>query len=156
MSTMTRRVTTPIAIVIALAMAPALTGCFGNPIEGIIEGATGGQVDLGGTTIPDGYPTSEVPIADGEIVFGGSLGDAESRVFNVTVRVPNAQAIDSIKAQLEAAGFKSQGAFEGSTADGGTFIATTDKWGVLVVVAKDGDNGFIANYTVSSAAQVGG
>jgi len=156
MSTMTRRVTAPIAIVIALAMAPALSGCFGNPIEGLIEGATGGQVDLGGTTIPDGFPSSEVPIASGEIIFGGSLGNDESRVFNVTVRVPNAQAIDSIKADLEAAGFESQGEFPGSTNEGGTFIGTTAKWGVLVVVGKDSESGFIANYTVTSAEQVGG
>ena len=151
MSSMTRRVTAPIAIVIALAMAPALSGCFGNPIEGIIEGATGGQVDLGGTTIPDGFPSSEVPIASGEIIFGGSLGSADAQVFNVTVRVPNAQAIDDIKAELEAAGFESQVEFAGSTEEGGTFIGNTAAWGVLVVVAKDGENGFIASYTVTSA-----
>jgi len=151
MSSMTRRVTAPIAIVIALAMAPALSGCFGNPIEGIIEGATGGQVDLGGTAIPDGFPTSEVPIADGEIIFGGSFGGADAQVFNVTVRVPNAQAIDGIKTELEAAGFESQGEFSGSTQEGGTFIATTAAWSVLVVVAKDTENGFVASYTVTSA-----
>jgi len=151
MSSITRRVTAPIAIVIALAMAPALSGCFGNPIEGIIEGATGGQVDLGGTTIPDGFPTSEVPIASGEIIFGGSFGGADAQVFNVTVRVPNAQAIDDIQAELEAAGFESQGVFSGSTAEGGTYIGTTATWGVLVVVAKDSENGFVASYTVTSA-----
>mgnify|MGYP000016119861 CR=1 FL=1 len=151
MSSMTRRVTAPIAIVIALAMAPALSGCFGNPIESIIEGATGGQVDLGGTAIPDGFPTSEVPIASGEIIFAGAFGGADAQVFNVTVRVPNAQAIDGIQAELEAAGFESQGAFSGSTEEGGTFIGTTAAWGVLVVVAKDSENGFVASYTVTSA-----
>ena len=151
MSSMTRRITAPLAIVIALAMAPALSGCFGNPIEGIIEGATGGQVDLGGTTIPDGFPTSEVPVADGEIIFAGAFGGADAQVFNVTVRVPNAQAIDSIQTELEAAGFESQGAFSGSTEEGGTFIGTTATWGVLVVVAKDAENGFVASYTVTSA-----
>jgi hypothetical protein len=151
MNIVTRRVTAPIAILIALTMAPALSGCFGNPIEGIIEGATGGEVDLGGTTIPDGFPTAEVPIVSGEIIFGASLGSAENKAFNVSVRVPNAQAIDGIKAELEAAGFEAQGEFSGSNAEGGTFIATSDSWGVLVVVAEDGENGFIANYTVTSA-----
>jgi hypothetical protein len=151
MSTLRKSSTAAIAIVIALAITPALSGCFGNPIESIIEGATGGDVDLGGTTLPDGFPASEVPVIPGEIVFGGSLGNDEGKVYNVTIKVADGLAIEQIKSQLEAAGFESQGEFGGATADGGTFIGTTDKWGVLVVVAKDGDNGFIANYTVSSA-----
>ena len=53
--------------------------------------------------------------------------------------------------KLEGAGFVSQGEFSGSTAEGGSFIGTTDKWGVLVVVSQDGDSGFVANYTVTSA-----
>ena len=43
------RYTAPLALLIALAMAPTLSGCFGNPVESIIEGATGGEVDLPGT-----------------------------------------------------------------------------------------------------------
>lgn len=151
MTTLRTRVTAPIAILIALAIAPTLSGCFGNPIESIIEGATGGDVDLGGTSLPDGYPASEVPVADGEILFGGAIGNDQGKVYNVTVKVADASALDNITAQLEAVGFTSEGSLGGSTADGGTYIATTDKWGVLVVVSKDGQNGFVANYTVSSA-----
>ncbi len=152
MSTLRKRSTAALAIVIALAITPALSGCFGNPIESIIEGATGGDVDLGGTSLPDGYPATEVPVIPGEILFGGSLGNAEGKIYNVTIRVTDGTAIEAIKSQLEAAGFVSQGELGGATADGGTYIATTDKWGVLVVVSKDGDSGFIANYTVTSAA----
>ena len=151
MTTLRTRYTAPIAIALALLITPALSGCFGNPIESIIEGATGGDVDLGGTSLPDGYPASEVPVIDGQILFGGSIGNDEGRVFNVTVKVGGADAIDQIKAQLEGAGFTSQGEFAGSTAEGGTYLGTTDKWGVLVVVATDNDNGFVANYTVTSA-----
>ncbi len=151
MSTLRNRFTAPIAIALALVITPALAGCFANPIESIIEGATGGDVDLGGTSLPDGYPTTEVPIASGDILFGGSLGNAEGRVFNVTVKVAAASAIDDIKTQLEDVGFVSQGEFAGSTAEGGSFIGTTDKWGVLVVVAPDSENGFVANYTVTAA-----
>ena len=144
MTTLRTRYTAPIAIALALLITPALSGCFSNPIESIIEGATGGDVDLGGTSLPDGYPASEVPVIDGPILFGG-------RVFNITIKVAGADAIDQIKAQLEGVGFVNQGEFSGSTAEGGSYIGTTDKWGVLVVVATDNENGFVANYTVTSA-----
>lgn len=150
MTTLRTRITAPLAIVLALALTPALTGCFGNPVESIIEGATGGQVDLGGTSIPDGYPTDEVPIIDGDILFGGALGDANGKVFNVTVKVADASAIDTIKSQLESAGFTTQ--LGGDTAGGSTYIGSTDAWGVLVVVSEDGSNGWVANYTVTSTA----
>lgn len=145
------RFTAPLAIALALVLTPALSGCFGNPVEGIIEGVTGGDVDLGGTSVPEGYPTTEVPLIAGDILFGAAIGNAEGKVFNVTVKVQDASALDAIKAQLEGVGFTSEGALEGVTDQGGTYIATTDKWGVLVVVSQDGSNGFVANYTVTSA-----
>ncbi len=145
------RYTAPLAIVIALAIAPTLTGCFGNPVESIIEGATGGQVDLGGTSLPDDFPADQVPVIDGEILYGGSLGSGAEKVFNVTVRVSDGAAIQQIKSDLEAAGFTSQ-ADLGAATDGGTYIASTDAWGVLVVVSEDGSNGWIANYTVTTAS----
>lgn len=151
MKSLRTRVTAPIAIALALLITPALSGCFGNPIEGIIEGATGGDVDLGGTSLPDGYPASEVPVISGEILFGGAIGNDQGKVYNVTIKVADASALDAIKAQLEGVGFTSEAGFGGSTADGGTYIAKTDKWGVLVVVSQDGQNGFVANYTVTSA-----
>jgi len=151
MSTLRTRYTAPLAIALALVLTPALSGCFSNPVEGIIEGVTGGDVDLGGTSVPDGYPVTEVPLASGEILFGAAIGNNEGKIYNVTVKVADASAIDSIKAQLEAAGFTSEGSIDATTTEGGTYIATTDKWGVLVVVSQDGSNGFVANYTVSSA-----
>lgn len=142
-------VTVPLAILIALAVTPALSGCFGNPVEQIIEGATGGDVDLGGKSVPDGFP-SEVPLAQGEVLFGASLGNDEGHVWNVTIKVADAAAIDQIVAQLESAGFSTAAeGFGGSTADGGTAIVENDRYGVLVVVSKDGENGFVANYTVT-------
>lgn len=150
MTTLRTRVAAPVAIVLALALTPALTGCFGNPVESIIEGATGGDVDLGGTSLPDGYPADEVPVIDGDILFGGALGDANGKVFNVTVKVADASAIDTIKGQLEGAGFTAQ--LGGDTTGGSTYIGSSDAWGVLVVVSEDGSNGWVANYTVTSTA----
>ncbi len=151
MSSARRRFVAPLAVALALVITPSLSGCFGNPIESIIEGATGGDVDLGGTSVPDGYPTSEVPLVAGEILFGGSIGNADGKIFNVTVKVSGPEALDQIKTQLEGAGFTSQ-ADLGDTSAGGTYIASTDAWGVLVVVSEDGSNGWMANYTVTAAS----
>lgn len=151
MSTLRTRFTVPVAIIIAIAITPALAGCFGNPIESIIEGATGGQVDLGGTSVPDGFP-NEVPLASGEVLFGGSLSDGTSKVFNVTMKVTGGSPVDAIKAQLEGAGLASQADIGGVTQDGGTLVYASDAWGVLVVIAKDGSD-WTVNYTVTSSEQ---
>lgn len=144
-----KRITVPLAIVLALAITPALSGCFGNPIEQIIEGATGGDVDLGGKSVPDGFP-SEIPIAQGEVLFGASIGNDEGRAWNVTIKVADATAIDQIVSQLEGAGFTTAAeGFGGSTADGGTAIMENERYGVFVVVSKDGESGFVASYTVT-------
>jgi len=144
------RYTAPIALAIALAMTPALSGCFGNPVESIIEGATGGEVDLGGTSLPADFPTDQVPVIDGDIIYGGSIGSGAEKVFNVTIRVSDGAALQQIKDELEGAGFVSQ-ADMGEATSGGTYIASSDAWGVLVVVSEDGSNGWVANYTVTSA-----
>lgn len=148
MSTLSRRITVPVAIVLALAVTPALSGCFGNPIEQIVEGATGGEVDLGGNSVPEGFP-SEVPLADGEVLFGAAVGNDDGRIWNVTIKVAGADALDAIVAQLEGAGFTTTDGFGGSTAEGGTAALESDAYGVLVVVTQDGENGFVANYTVT-------
>lgn len=151
MSSTRKRITVPLAIVLALAVTPALSGCFGNPIQQIVEGATGGNVDLGGKSVPDGYPTTEVPLIQGEIVSGISLGnDTDGKVFNVVVKVSGLEAVDTIKSELEAAGLTANGDIGGTTDAGATLIYSSDKWGVLVLVASDKDNGTVANYTVTA------
>lgn len=134
---------------IALVSTTTLAGCFGNPVEQIIEGATGGDVDLGGNTLPDGYPVDAVPVVEGEIVMGIGVGDAASKVYNVTVNTttdPTAQARDL----LVGAGFSEQTAAQATTAEGSSFVFTSDAWGVLVVIGQ-ADGGWTVNYTVTSA-----
>ena len=147
MNSLRTRITVPAAIALALVFAPSVAGCSMIPIDSIVEGATGGAVQSG-SDIPDGFP-SEVPIIDGEVVFGGSLGDDTARVYNVTVKVDGPEAYDAIKADLEGAGFTS--AVAGTAGAAGTGGFSNDKWGVLVVVSEDGSNGFVANYTVTAA-----
>ncbi len=141
MSTLRTRFTAPLAIALALVLTPALSGCFSNPVEGIIEGVTGGDVDLGGTSVPDGYPVTEVPLASGEILFGAAIGNDEGKIYNVSVKVADASAIDSIKAQLEAAGFTSQGSIDATTTEGGTYIATPGELLVERMVKEYDRNG---------------
>lgn len=151
MSAIRKRYTAPLAIVLALAITPALAGCFGgNPVENIVEGAIG---DLGGNSVPDGFPT-EVPLIDGEVMLGYTLGaSATDRVFTVGIKVADLSAMDTIRSQLVAAGFEDLGI---NTADedvvGGVF--GNESWGILVGVGKDGSNGFVATYQVSTVPKL--
>lgn len=145
----TKRFTVPIAIVLALVITPALSSCFGNPIEQIIEGATGGDVSLPGQGVPDDFP-KDVPLIDGDVVFGIGVGDQESKGWNVTIKVAGLDAADNIKSQLEGAGFAQDGSgLGGATEDGATLVYSSEKYSVLVVIAKDSENGFVASYTVA-------
>jgi len=141
-----RKRATVAALVVALAVTPILSGCS---LQGIVQGATGGKVDLGGASMPAGFP-SEVPVISGDVQFGGSVGDDSGRVYNVTIKAGGGSPIDAIKSQLEGAGFTNQTDIGGVTSDGGTLIYTSDAWGVLVVVGKDGSD-WIASYTVTTA-----
>lgn len=138
-----------LAAAIALVSTTTLTGCFGNPVEQIIEGATGGDVDLGGNSVPDGFPTAEVPIVDGEILFGIALGDETNKIFNVTVKT-DGDATETVRAQLVGAGFTEQMGAQASTDEGSSYAFTNDAWGVLVVIGQV-DGAWNANYTVTTA-----
>lgn len=152
-STIRRNLLAPLAIAVAVAIATSLTGCAGiieNPIQGAIEGATGGTVDLGGTEIPDGFPTSEVPLYDGDIVAGVAAGNADGKIYNISVAIPDATALAQITTQLEGAGFTTDASLAASGKDGGTAVFSTTSWNVLVVTSRDNDGGWTANYTVTS------
>lgn len=144
------RVTVAI-LVAALTVVPAVTACSFNPIESAIKEATGGNVDIGGKSIPDDFP-AEVPLVDGEVVSAFGVGTAPEKAWNVTIKVTDASALDAIKTQLEGAGFSSEiddAAVGGLT--GGMY--TNESYGVLVVVAEDGNGDWAASYTVTPAVK---
>jgi hypothetical protein len=144
-----KRFTVPLAIVLALAITPALSGCFGNPLEQIVEGATGGDVDLPSQSVPEDFP-SEVPLIEGDIIFGMGVGNEDGKAWNVTVKVGGLDAAEQIASDLEGAGFAANEAgVGGATEEGATLIYDNGTYNVLVVVGKDTDNGFIASYTVA-------
>jgi hypothetical protein len=134
--------------VVLLVGLPVLTGCAA--IEGIIEQQTGGDLDLGGDTVPDDFP-SEVPLAAGTVINGSAItAPGGEKVWNVLMEVTDADAPASIAAQLEAAGFVAPGV-GGVTDTGGTLTYARDDLVVNVVLAKV-DSGWTANYTVARAA----
>jgi hypothetical protein len=137
-----------LAATLLVAAPLTLTGC--SMVEGIIESQTGGDIDLGGTTVPDDFP-ADVPLADGEIVNGSAIAsDGGEKVWNVLITVSDPAAPDSIAAQLEGAGFTAPGV-GGLTEEGGTLTYTKDDLVVNVLLAKTGD-GWTANYTVAKGA----
>ena len=149
MSTMRRRIAIPLAIVLAVSTVPVLTGCFGNPIQGAINAATGGKVNLGGSgSLPADFPKS-VPVYSGKIISALGLGSGKKEIWNVTVEIPGSAAGNSIKSDLTGAGYTVQ---ESGTSDaGGTLVADNKTYGVLVVTSKDTSKGYwIANYTVTA------
>ncbi len=136
-----------LAVLVGAALLPGLTGCGFNPIESFIEGATGGGVELGGSEIPEGFPSDEVPLYEGEVTYGIAIGDENGRAFNVTIRVPDAAAGEQIRSDLEEAGFTLIGGSD-ATAQGGAAYDGAN-WGVVVVLTQESESSWLANYTVT-------
>ena len=140
-------VSVPLALLLAVGAAPALAGCS---VEGTVKNLTGGNVDLGGRHVPATFPKA-VPLHAGAVVYGASVGSGDGTVWNVTVKVPGGSAYKDIQKQLADAGFTGQ--FGATAADGGgTGTFSDGRYGVLVVVTGGGDNGWVANYSVSKNA----
>lgn len=138
-----------IAAAVTLLITPALAGCsVSDQVEQIIEGATGGEVDLPGASLPDGYPSDEVPLVDGDVTFGVKIGDTANVVYNVTVATAD-DPTQAVRDALLAAGFTEQAAAQATTTEGTSLVFTGTAWGVLVVVAQ-ADGAWNANYTVTS------
>jgi hypothetical protein len=145
------RVTATLAILSALALAPALSGC--QVIESVVEGATGGDVEIGGTSIPEGFP-AEVPVTEGDILNGSSITKNGQTVYNVVVKVADTSVFETIKTELTDAGFAPQEGYDMVESNGtitGLFNGTG--WSVLVAVTTQDGIGTVANYTVTSTPQ---
>ncbi|MCU1579140.1 MAG: hypothetical protein JWP19_1344 [Rhodoglobus sp.] len=145
---MRKSITMILALSLAFTIVPAVAGC--SVIKNVIDQQTGGDVNLGGKSVPTDFPTADVPLTDGEVIYGAGIKGTDGQVWNVTIKVADGSSFDSITSQLEAAGFTASEGIGGSTADGGTGTFQSDKYGVAVIVSKDGSNGFVANYTVTT------
>jgi hypothetical protein len=145
---MTMRRTLVAGLALALILAPALAGC--SVIEDTIEQVTGGDVEIGGNTVPEDFP-SEVPLADGDVINGSSASKDNSKVWNVTIKAADGVTFDSLATELEAAGFARQEVGSGSSeAETALFNGTT--YSVLLAMTTQDGLGTIANYTVTKIA----
>jgi hypothetical protein len=148
MTTLRTRIAVPLAIAASLVVLPALTGCTGI-INGIVNQASGGQVDLGGQSVPATFP-SEIPLISGEIIYGLAITpDDGADGWSVIVKVDGVGAIDTITAQMEAAGFVKNETIGGTTDEGATAAFESANYNVLVAIANDSTSGSVATYTVA-------
>lgn len=141
-------------IVVGLALAalalPALTGC--SVVETTIEQLTGGEVEIGGNTVPADFP-AEVPLPPGEVLNGSSATKDEAKVWNVAIKVADGVAFEGIAAELEAAGFAPTEGVGAESADGRTGLFASAAYSVLVSMTTQEVVGTIANYTVTATPQ---
>ena len=144
MITTRKRYTVAIAIVLALAVTPALTSC--SLVKGVIQQQSG--IGIPGKELPADFPKSDVPLIDGEVVLGASIGTGDKEIWNVTIKVADLSAFDKIDAALKGAGYTAVDSLTIKSSDGATGSWTKDKRTVLVVIAKDSNTGYVANYTV--------
>ena len=148
---MIRRRSAALALIVALAVAPAVTGCS---IQNIVKSATGGNVDIGGKNVPSDFP-SEVPLIQGDVISGIGIGNTkDGKGWNVSIKVSGMDAFDTISQQLSDAGFTG---VDGSSlipndasAKGKTLLVENADYGVVVVVVDSGNGTFAANYTVTT------
>jgi hypothetical protein len=139
-----------IAVPLALALATGAVGTLsGCGMQKTIDHVTHGNVDLGGKSIPPDFPKA-VPLVHGEVLYGASVGSTGRKVWNVTVKVHDADTINDISAQLERAGFTRS--FGTGSATGATARFVRSPYAVLVVMTQDAKNGWVANYTVTRSA----
>lgn len=150
----TRRHGTALAA-IALGASLTLTGCIGNPIDGLVnqglqeaaDGLLGGSAD---GELPKGFPT-EVPIVPGEIQGGFGLNVEGANAWTVVVKVTAGsveEAAEHIAGQMASAGFETPD-MEGSFA--GQSVRTYSKapFAALVTVVGDDSGEVTATYVVS-------
>ena len=143
MSHFVKRASVPVAILLALLVGPALTGCS---VQNLVHDVTGGKVDVPGKSAPKDFP-SEVPLASGEVLSGAGFGDSKSKIWNVSVRAKDGTAIDDVLTTLTSAGFDCKTVTE-TSADGGALVGVKGNLNVAVVEIKD-SKGFVLNYTVT-------
>ncbi len=138
-----------VAIAASILLVTALSGC--SVVESVVEGATGGDVQIGGTSIPEGFP-SEVPVIDGDILNGSSISKNGETVYNVVVKVSDTSVFETIKNDLTGAGFQPQEGYDMVENNGTiTGLFNDGTWSVLVAVTTQEPVGTVANYTVTSA-----
>lgn len=152
MTTGIRTKTSPLrmglALVAALAVVPALAGCSDNQVQdavnGAVQGATDGDVSLGGA-LPDGWP-AEIPVIDGDLKFGAGNTTNGDQGWVVTVASTAADPLADAKQTLIDAGFEVDTSTSANVGDVGVVALKNATHIVTIAGTPDG-----VLYTVAPA-----
>ena len=127
-------------IALTLVGGTLLTGCTAdaaqNAVNGAVQGATNGDVSLGGA-LPSGWP-AEVPIVDGEILFGTATTVDGRKSWAVTVKAASADPLAEATSTLTAAGFSATGDVSAKAGSAGVVSMKNDSYTVVVAGNTDG------------------
>jgi hypothetical protein len=145
-----------VAASLAIAMPLLLSGCSLLHLPGSDDKGGGitipGVGSVGSGKLPGDYPTKDVPVIDGKIIAGASIGSGDDHAWNITIKATSLDDFDKIAKLLTDAGFTADPDATTTGDDTRTGLFTTDTYNVVVAVTKgDSDNPFLANYTVTKA-----
>ncbi|WP_133163909.1 hypothetical protein [Cryobacterium zongtaii] len=137
-----------LALAAVLAVAPALAGCSDTQVQdavnGAVQGATDGDVSLGGA-LPDGWP-AEIPVIDGEIKFGAGNTTNGDQGWVVTVASGAADPLADAEQKLVDAGFVPDTSASANVGDVGVVALKNGTHIVTIAGTPDG-----VLYTVAPA-----
>ena len=156
MTTVRRMITLSIAGALVLGVTPALVACspqqlVQDAVENAVKDATGIDVNIEGTSMPDGFP-AEVPVISGDIGASGSLGLGADQIWTVSFTVPDlAAAYDEAKSKLLAAGFTSD--FDATTDGVATGSFSNASFTAIVTATGDGTSNTVTYVVASKPTQ---
>ena len=151
--TATRKIATlALGGALMLGVAPGLVACstagqlVQDAVGGAVKDATGLDVNLGGKTLPEGFP-AEIALVGGEIAQSGSLGLGTEHVWTVGVTVSDLTAgFEEAKTKLLDAGFTATAAgAEGLNAG----LFSNAAYSVMLTATEDA-TGKTVTYVVTS------
>jgi hypothetical protein len=151
--TYSRRQNLPALAVLGITAAVLLVGCSITPPSGPSGGTDGGTTsseapgdgDLGDfVTLPETFPSADVPIIDGDIAFAVDLGTGWSLVIPVA---DTDAAFADASTKLLGAGFENQ-IESTTTADGSFGVFTTDTYQINLTATDTADFGPAVSYVV--------
>jgi len=155
--TRTRKIiTAAIAVALVLGIAPSLAACsplqlVQNAVENAVKDGTGVDVNIGGKTMPEGFP-AEVPVISGDIGVSGSLGVGSDQIWTVSFTVPDlAVAYEEATGKLLSAGFSSD--FDATAEGASTGSFSNASFTAIVTATSDGTIGTITYVVASKPTQ---
>ncbi|WP_423923154.1 hypothetical protein ACPEEZ_04275 [Frigoribacterium sp. 2-23] len=154
------------SLTLAVGLVGGLAACSeGSPVDNIVSGAVDGltstakqAVDdavgdaLGGAgittdgSLPEGFPSADVPLVDGTVRGGGAGPNGSGWVAQLTVS--GADRFADAQAALEGAGYTAAGVDSDADSAFGTFTGATYRV-VLTFSTQASDGAVIATYVVT-------